>query len=229
MDRSKIAVVIAAYNEEQGITPTLFELKEELNQPHLLVVDGKSSDKTLEFAKDLGAEVLLQERKGKGDAISVGLSHIDKDTTYVIFIDADYSYPAKYLKEMINILDEDSLVGMVLGNRFNKIYRKESSKDQFYIGNKILGFVQRVINGVKLNDPFTGLRIIRFQLLSGWLPKSADFDIEAELNSYIKQSGYKIVEIPIIYRKRIGTKKLSFKHGFKILRRIIIESLFNIV
>lgn len=229
MDRSKIAVVIAAYNEEQGITPTLFELKEELNQPHLLVVDGKSSDKTLEFAKDLGAEVLLQERKGKGDAISVGLSHIDKDTTYVIFIDADYSYPAKYLKEMINILDEDSLVGMVLGNRFNKIYRKESSKDQFYIGNKILGFVQRVINGVKLNDPFTGLRIIRFQLLSGWLPKSADFDIEAELNSYINQSGYKIVEIPIIYRKRIGTKKLSFKHGFKILRRIIIESLFNIV
>ena len=229
MDRSKIAVVIAAYNEEQGITPTLFELKEELNQPHLLVVDGKSSDKTLEFAKDLGAEVLLQERKGKGDAISVGLSHIDKDTTYVIFIDADYSYPAKYLKEMINILDEDSLVGMVLGNRFNKIYRKESSKDQFYIGNKILGFVQRVINGVKLNDPFTGLRIIRFQLLSGWLPKSADFDIEAELNSFIKQSGYKIVEIPIIYRKRIGTKKLSFKHGFKILRRIIIESLFNIV
>jgi glycosyltransferase involved in cell wall biosynthesis len=229
LDRSKIAVVIAAYNEEQGITPTLFELKEELNQPHLLVVDGKSSDKTLEFAKDLGAEVLLQERKGKGDAISVGLSHIDKDTTYVIFIDADYSYPAKYLKEMINILDEDSLVGMVLGNRFNKIYRKESSKDQFYIGNKILGFVQRVINGVKLNDPFTGLRIIRFQLLSGWLPKSADFDIEAELNSYINQSGYKIVEIPIIYRKRIGTKKLSFKHGFKILRRIIIESLFNIV
>ena len=229
MDRSKIAVVIAAYNEEQGITPTLFELKEELNQPHLLVVDGKSSDKTLEFAKDLGAEVLLQERKGKGDAISVGLSHIDKDTTYVIFIDADYSYPAKYLKEMINILDEDSLVGMVLGNRFNKIYRKESSKDQFYIGNKMLGFVQRVINGVKLNDPFTGLRIIRFQLLSGWLPKSADFDIEAELNSFIKQSGYKIVEIPIIYRKRIGTKKLSFKHGFKILRRIIIESLFNIV
>ena len=229
MDRSKIAVVIAAYNEEQGITPTLFELKEELNQPHLLVVDGKSSDKTLEFAKDLGAEVLLQERKGKGDAISVGLSHIDKDTTYVIFIDADYSYPAKYLKEMINILDEDSLVGMVLGNRFNKIYRKESSKDQFYIGNKMLGFVQRVINGVKLNDPFTGLRIIRFQLLSGWLPKSADFDIEAELNSYINQSGYKIVEIPIIYRKRIGTKKLSFKHGFKILRRIIIESLFNIV
>jgi glycosyltransferase involved in cell wall biosynthesis len=226
--RSQLAVIIAAYNEEQGITPTLFELKEELNEPRLLVVDGKSSDKTLEFAKDLGAEVLLQKRKGKGDAISEGLSHIDKDTTYVIFIDADYTYPAKYLKEMINVLDEDPQVGMVLGDRFSENYKNESVKDQFYIGNKILGFVQRIINGVKLNDAFTGLRIIRYKLLIGWHPKSLDFDIEAELNSYINQLGYKIVEIPIIYRKRMGKKKLSFKHGFKILRRIIIESKFNI-
>jgi len=62
---SHLAVVLAAYNEEEGIGPTLCELKEVLHEPHLVVVDGKSSDRTLELAKDLGAEVLIQRGKDK--------------------------------------------------------------------------------------------------------------------------------------------------------------------
>jgi len=69
---SPLAVVIAAINEEEGIGPTICELKTILNEPHLIVVDGKSSDKTIEIAKDLGAEVLIQKGKGKGSAISQG-------------------------------------------------------------------------------------------------------------------------------------------------------------
>jgi hypothetical protein len=88
-----------------------------------------------------------------------------------------------------------------------------------------LGFVQRVFNGVKLNDPYTGLRIIRFNLLKGWKPRSSGFDIEAEINRHIERMGYKIVEVPIQYRKRLGKKKLGFRHGLKILRRIVIERL----
>ena len=60
-----LAVVLAAYNEEEGIAPTICELKEVLHEPHLVVVDGKSSDRTLELAKDLGAEVLIQRGKDK--------------------------------------------------------------------------------------------------------------------------------------------------------------------
>jgi len=221
---SPLAVVIAAFNEEEGIAPTISELKEVLHQPNLVVVDGKSSDRTLELAKDLGAQVVIQKGKGKGDAISEGLDQLNGDTTYVVFTDADYTYPAKHLKEMINVLDIDPKVGMVLGDRFNKIYELESDRNQFYIGNRILAFVQRVMNGVKLNDPFTGLRIIRFELLKGWKPKSLGFDIEAELNRHVKRSGYTIVEVPIKYRKRLGKKKLGFRHGLKIFRRIVIES-----
>jgi hypothetical protein len=143
----------------------------------------------------------------------------------VVLTDADYTYPARYIKEMINILDCNPAVGMVLGDRFNLIYEFESDRNQFYIGNRILGFVQRVFNGVKLNDPYTGLRIIRFNLLKGWKPRSSGFDIEAEINRHIERMGYKIVEVPIQYRKRLGKKKLGFRHGLKILRRIVIERL----
>jgi len=224
---SPLAVVVAAYNEEEGIVPTIRELKEVLNEPYLVVVDGNSSDRTLELAKDLGAEVLLQRGKGKGNAISQGLDHLNGDTSYIAFTDADYTYPAKHLKEMMNVLNLNPDVGMVLGDRFSRIYEHESDRNQFYIGNRILGFVQRVFNGVKLNDPYTGLRIIRFELVKDWKPRSNGFDIEAELNHHIGRSGYKIVELPIKYRKRLGKKKLSFKHGLKILRRIIIERLSN--
>jgi len=218
-------VVVAAYNEEEGIVPTLCELKEVLNRPNLLVVDGNSSDRTLELAKDLGAGIVVQRGKGKGSAISQGLEQLKVGTLYVALTDADYTYPARHIKEMMYVLDVSPEVGMVLGDRFSKKYEKESDRNQFYVGNRILGFAQRVIHGVKLNDPYTGLRLIRYKLVQGWKPKSDGFDIEAELNHRIDRLGYKIVELPIKYRKRLGKKKLGFIHGLKILRRIVIEKL----
>jgi glycosyltransferase involved in cell wall biosynthesis len=224
---SPLAVIIAAINEEEGIGPTICELKTTLNEPNLVVVDGKSSDKTIEIAKDLGAEVLIQKGKGKGSAISQGLDQITEKTHYVIFTDAGYTYPAKYIKEMLFILEEEPNVGMVLGNRFSREHKFESDINQFYVGNRILTLAHNVLNGVKLNDPLTGLRAIRYDLLKGWKPKSNGFDIEVELNYFIERLGYKIVEIPIIYRKRLGKKKLGFRHGFKIFERIIIENIRN--
>ncbi len=222
---SPLTVIVAAYNEEEGIVPTLCELKDVLNKPNLLVVDGNSSDRTLELAKDLGVEVIIQNGKGKGNAISEGLNQLNGDTAYVVFTDADFTYPAKHIKEMISVLDLNPAVGMVLGDRFSRTYGLESDRNKFYIGNRILGFVQSVFNGVKLDDPFTGLRIMRFELLKGWKPKSSGFDIEAELNHRVSRSGYTIVELPINYRKRLGQKKLGFRHGLIILKRIIIESI----
>ena len=227
MSLPPLAVVIAAINEEKGIGPTICELKTTLDEPHLVVVDGRSSDKTVEIAKDLGADVLIQKGEGKGSAISQGLDQITEKTHYVIFTDADYTYPAKYIKEMLFILKEEPNVGMVLGNRFSHGHKFESDINQFYVGNRILALADNVLNGVKLNDPLTGLRAIRYDLLKGWKPKSNGFDIEVELNYFVERLGYKIVEIPIIYRKRLGKKKLGFRHGFKIFERIIIENLRN--
>ena len=225
MDFSPLTVVVAAYNEEEGITPTIRELNECLNKPHLIVVDGRSSDRTCELAKNLGAEVLIQRGRGKGDAISQGLQHLNGDSGYIVFTDADYTYPAMHIKEMIQLLNLNPEIGMVLGNRFSRRYKGESDRNQFYIGNVILGLVQRIFHGVSLNDPYTGLRVVRFKLLKGWKPKSEGFDIEAEMNHYIKTLDYRITELPIRYRKRLGKKKLSFIHGLKILRRIVIERL----
>jgi len=220
-----IAVIIAALNEEEGIGPTLAELKEVLKDPHCLVVDGNSTDRTVEIAKELGAHVLTQRGFGKGNAISEALTYVSFDSKYVVFTDGDFTYPSKYVLDMIRILEEQPAVGMVTGNRFNHLLTPAAMKNPFYLGNRFLAIAQRILNGVDLNDPLTGLRVVRWKILKGWKPKSLGFDIEAEMNHRVENLGYQIQEMPIPYRIRIGKKKLKLRHGFSILRRIIAESL----
>jgi len=224
IDFSQISTIVAAYNEEEGIIPTLTEIKDVLHDAEIVVVDGKSSDKTFELAKKFGAKVISQKGVGKGNAIAEGLKNLGDKTAYVIFTDADYTYPASYIEKMINILDVHPEVGMVLGNRFTEELKDQSDRNQFFIGNKILATIHNVMNGLNLEDPFTGLRIMRYEVLKSWVPQSQEFDIEAEINWFVNKSGYKIVEIPIHYRKRLGKKKLGFRHGLKILRRIVLNS-----
>lgn len=221
-----IAAVLAALNEEEGIGPTIEELKNHLHDAHLLVIDGRSNDRTVEIAKDKGANVLIQEGTGKGQALGQGIEQLPSNVRYVVFTDADFTYPAEYIPKMIEILDHNPNIGMVVGNRFDGgIKFKAVSADTFYAGNRFLAFAQHVVNGIKLKDPLSGLRVVRLEVLKGWKPKSRGFDVEAEMNYRVERKGYKTVEIPITYRPRLGEKKLKLRHGLIILKRILSESL----
>lgn len=220
-----VLVIIAALNEEKGIARSLAELKVVLDGPRYLVVDGNSIDRTVEFAKEMGAEILFQKGSGKGGAIAQAIKSVSSDVNYVLFTDADFTYPTKCVPEMIRILEENPHIGMVTGNRFNHSLKATAMKSFLYVGNKILSWTHRIFNGVNLTDPLTGLRVIRWQILKNWEPKSKGFDIEAEMNNYVENRGYSILEIPIQYRKRIGVKKLKLRHGFTIFRRMVTESL----
>ncbi|HTY75969.1 MAG TPA: glycosyltransferase family 2 protein [Candidatus Nanoarchaeia archaeon] len=219
----KTEVIIAALNEEEGIGLTITELLRNLNA-RIVVVDGHSRDRTVEVAKDLGADVHFQDGRGKGNAIANALKHLDPDVDYVVLTDADYTYPAEYLPEMISILDENPNVGMVCGNRFGEKLDNKALRSRFYLGNRLLAFAHGFLNGVPLEDPLTGLRVIRADIIRGWAAKSNGFDIEVELNALIERSGFEMIETPILYRERLGKKKLQVKHGITILRRIVREA-----
>ena len=70
----------------------------------------------------------------------------------------------------------------------------------------------------------SGLRVVRSSLLKSWKPKSKGFDVEAEMNALVERKGYRIAEVPINYRPRLGEKKLKLRHGLGIMKRIISES-----
>jgi len=218
-------VVIAALNEEQGIKATLSELSQNLLAQRVLVIDGNSKDRTAEIAKDCGADIIFQEGLGKGDAISQALNYVDSGADYVVLTDADYTYPAEYVPGMIEILRRNPNVGMVCGNRFDIESEAKAVRSSFLLGNRLLAFAHNVINGVAMKDPLTGLRVVRAGILKNWEVKSKGFDIEVELNGEVERQGFKIVEVPIRYRMRLGEKKLKVKDGATILRRILLESI----
>jgi len=219
-------IVIAALNEEQGIGLTIAELKDTLLASHILVVDGHSRDRTVDIARNLGADVVFQDGLNKGDAISKALKQTNSNSDYIVLTDADYTYPAKYIRDMFKILEKEPDVGMVCGNRFNGQVDSEALRSRFYLGNKLLAFAHKLLNGITLRDPLTGLRVIRAEILKDWKVKSKGFDIEVELNSLVQKKGFKSVEVPIQYRQRLGEKKLKMRHGAVILKRIMAESLF---
>jgi glycosyltransferase involved in cell wall biosynthesis len=223
--RSLLAIV-AALNEEEGIKPTLAELHEYLPNLKILVVDGNSIDRTVEIAKDLDADVIFQSGEGKGDAIASAIREVNSDLDYVVLTDADYTYPAEYVPRMIEILDENPKIGMVCGNRFNSHMNVEAMRNMFYFGNRLLAFTHNMLNGVALRDPLTGLRVVRWEILRDWVPKSKGFDIEVELNHRVERQGFGIREIDIPYRPRLGEKKLKLRHGLSIARRIMLESVY---
>jgi dolichol-phosphate mannosyltransferase len=221
--RYSAQLVIAALNEAPGIGLTIAEMKDTLGEIPVLVVDGKSNDRTVEIAKNLGAKVIYQDGKGKGDALAKALENVDPNVDYIIFTDADYTYPAQYVPAMIRVLEENPVVGMVCGNRLNGDVDKKALHSVFHIGNKLLAWAHKMLNGVPLQDPLTGLRVIRAEILQGWLMKSKGFDIEVELNHLVERRGFKIGEIPISYRARLGEKKLKVKDGVTIMKRILLE------
>ncbi len=219
-------VVIAALNEEEGIGHTIAEIQAHLKGSFVLVVDGGSSDRTVEVAKNLGADVVFQNGSGKGDALAKAIKYSGLPVEYVVFTDADFTYPAEYIPGMVRVLEKNPDVGMVCGNRFNGDVDPKALRSMFYFGNRFISWTHNFFNGVHLDDPLTGLRVVRAKILKDWDVKSKGFDVEVELNHHVERKGFGILEVPIHYRRRLGEKKLKARHGVTILKRIMLETAY---
>ena len=219
-------VIIAALNEEEGIGKTISEISSTLGDMEVIVVDGKSRDRTVEVAEGLGAKVAVQDGLGKGDALIKGIGLIDPQADFIVLTDADFTYPAKKLPDMIEILEQNPCVGMVCGNRYKGNTAPEALHSKFEVGNRLIAATHNFLLRTPLKDPLTGLRVVRAEILRSWQVKSKGFDIEVELNKYVKRQGFDIAEVEIGYRERLGKKKLSMKNGVEIFKRIFLEATY---
>lgn len=215
-----LAVLIPTFNEAEGIGPTLEEIREVLGDTLCLVVD-RSMDETPQIAERLGAKVVRQNNRGKGNAVNQGLGRLNGSARYIAMIDGDYTYPAEAITKSVSVLERDPTVGMVNGNRFSEAVSAETQPLVFNIGNRIIIAVSNLLSRQNLADPLTGLRVFRAELFKDWKPSSQGFDIEVEMNHYVRSMGYKIQEIPIRYRARLGEKKLGMLSALPILFRIV--------
>ena len=117
-----IAVVLPTLNEELGIQSTISSIEKALQGKFsfcIIVVDGQSSDKTVEISKANHAKVILQRRSGYGDALQAGFHYVNTrlNSTITVMLDADGTYEPKDIVKMADIILKGES-DFVIGNRF---------------------------------------------------------------------------------------------------------------
>jgi len=218
MKKSLIAIILPTLNEEQAIGKVIDEIPyskfdESQYKVDVIVVDGKSNDRTVEIAKSKGALIITEPRRGKGRAIITAFKSINAD--YFFFLDADYTYPAIYIPEMLKLLEQGHPI--VIGTRLKGKRQKGAIRLINIVGNHILTFMASFLYRNRISDLCTGYWGLRGDIAKTLDLKTEGFQIEAELYIELSKRGYPISDIPIYYRKRTGKAKLSvYKDGFKI-------------
>lgn len=217
----KISVIILTLNEEKTISNVVRNFKKNRLVNEIIVYDGDSTDKTRYFAKNAKAKVLIQEGKGKGCAIREIFEKINSDI-YVL-VDGDDTYPANSLNDLIKPIIKNH-ADMVVGTRLNKDVEPGSIKILHRLGNCIISKMLSISFRKNLNDVLSGYRAISRKLAKGIRLNSKGFEVETELTIKSLIGNYKIVEIPIKYRKRQKNSKSklsSFGDGYLIFYTII--------
>ncbi|MCS7120983.1 MAG: S-layer glycoprotein N-glycosyltransferase AglJ [Archaeoglobaceae archaeon] len=207
----KAVIVVPTLNEEKAIGKVVESFKKKGYD--VLVVDGRSTDRTREIAEEKGAKVIVQSGKGKGQALAEAFQLIDEDIAVVV--DGDGSYLAEDVEKLIEPI-EKGLSDHVIGNRFSNFEAGAFTKLNL-IGNKILNFFFRFFYGVDLKDILSGYRALRKEVYKNLELKKAGFEVEVEITVETLAKGFRISEVPISYKKREGRTKLKpIKDGLKI-------------
>ncbi len=223
-----IDVIIPAYNEQHAIAKVIGDIPDFVR--HVVVVNNNSNDATKSIAQGAGAIVVDEPQRGYGKACLAGMAHLrslELQPGIVVFLDADYSdYPELMGSVVQPILDGDA--DMVIGSRAKG--QKEGGSMTFpqIFGNWLATSLMRWIYKADFSDlgPF---RAIRWPELLALNMRDQDYGWTIEMQIKAVKQGLKIAEVPVDYKKRIGTSKVSgtikgtVMAGYKIIWTIIRE------
>ena len=221
-----LSVVIPAYNEERAIKDTVKAIRTALDPLgivyEVIVVDDGSADATLDRARETDATVLAnQTNLGYGATLKHGVRHAQYE--YVAIIDADGTYPAEDLPNMLALCrDQDMVVGDRGAAMKNVPMIRKPAK---WMLNSLASFLAER----KLNDLNSGLRVFRRSELVPFIPLLPQgFSFTTTITLCMSCNGKRMIYTPIEYRKRIGKSKIrpvDFVNFIVLVMRII--TLFN--
>lgn len=201
----RVSVIIPTHNEAQAIGRVLAELPRDLVS-EVIVVDSHSNDGTPEIARNMGARVVQEPRRGYGRACLTGLAHVNAPDV-VVFLDGDYSDRPSELPILLAPIIEGR-ADITLGSRLNGKNNRGALPWHQSFGNHLAASLIRFLYGVKVSDlgPFRAGRASALRALAleettyGWA-------VEMILKGAI--AGLRIVEVPVSYYPRIGKSKIG--------------------
>ena len=204
MVSSSISVIIPAFNEERAIGKVLDEIPYRVAE--VIVVDNGSTDSTAAVAQSRGAIVVHEPVRGYGQACLRGLSALSS-TDIVVFLGGDYS---DFPEEMPTLYEpiETGVADLVIGSRVLGQREKGALLPQARFGNWLSTRLIRWLFGVSFTDlgPF---RAIDYKALKRLEMCDRDFGWTVEMQVKAARLRLRCMEVPVRYRKRIGTSKIS--------------------
>ncbi|MFM9837614.1 MAG: glycosyltransferase family 2 protein [Cyclobacteriaceae bacterium] len=219
----RCVVVIPAFNEENGVGQVIQEIPKDMVQ-EIVVVNNASTDNTEKIAQENGALVLREPTPGYGRACLKGINYLKNAKTrpdVVVFLDADHSdYPEEMAQLIQPILENKA--DLVIGSRALGNKEQGSMTPQQIFGNWLATRLLRILYNVKFTDlgPF---RAIRFDKLIALDMQDKTYGWTVEMQLKAAKMGFRCMEVPVKYRKRIGFSKISgtvkgtVMAGYKIL------------
>ena len=207
-----ISIVIPAYNEEGAISSGIREIREVMEpqdyEYEIIVVDDGSEDRTAELARAEGVTVLaMPENRGYGASLKTGIRRARFDI--IVITDADGTYPARYIPELVAQLDEyDMVVGARTGENVAVPMVRRPAK-------WLLRVLASYLAGRHIPDLNSGLRVMRKDLVRRFahlLPSGFSFTTTITLAALCSSSLVRYS--PIDYHARIGKSKIRPGHAF---------------
>ena len=214
-----VSVVIPTLNEAGNILEALETLDRELVYPkEIIVVDGNSTDGTIDIVKKTNARLIIEPRRGYGLALRVGMKAAKGDV--VVMVDGDGTYEFKHVNRLVQkMLDTDA--EMCLATR---MYDPDKAMGLMnFVGNKIITFCFNMLYKQNFSDTQSGFRAFSHAAIEKVNFKETDMPFATEMLIKFSQKGFKMVEIPSTYKvRKYGKTKLKpFNSGIEILTTIL--------
>lgn len=207
--RPVVVVIIPAFNEENSVGMVVSEIPEGLTNK-IIVVNNNSNDQTKSNAAKVGAIVVDEPIQGYGMACLTGIalaSTFVPQPEIIVFIDADYSDYPEEMNDLITPIVEDDY-DMVIGSRALGKRQRGSMTPQQIFGNWLATTLIRWFYKVKYTDlgPF---RAIKFKKLMELEMKDKTYGWTVEMQLKAAKKNFKVKEVPVRYKVRIGHSKVS--------------------
>ena len=205
---ASITVIIPAFNEEASIGKVIAEIPNIVSE--IIVVNNNSTDNTSEIAKNAGATLLFQPKAGYGNACLKGMEYISEEDIkpeIIVFLDGDYSdYPSELTKIVAPILEDD--IDFVVGARVKALREAGSMTFPQRFGNALATKLMKIFFNSKFTDlgPFRAIKYEKLRALN-MEDKTYGWTVEMQLKVLKKKFTY--AEVPVKYKNRIGTSKVS--------------------
>lgn len=200
------SIVIPAFNEGLAVRESVIEIKKLFEgtdlSPEIIVVDDGSEDNTAREAKAAGARV-IQHRRNRGYGASLKTGIIAASNDVIAITDADGTYPAKYIPEMLIELEHsDMVVGSRTGSDVNIPLVRRPAK-------WLLRILANYVSNTKIPDLNSGLRVFRRDVAVQYFAILSDqFSFTTTITLALLCDKYAVSYLPIDYRKRTGKSKI---------------------